>query len=113
MNDKARLCFARAREPDRIVLTPMGVGRFCIDPIEKNPQHFLPGTPVLVPARRAAISPATSARTGTSNARELARLHDLASPETIAERLCDQAAVRPHPPAFTYNDPVIFLEYAI
>ena len=43
------LCFVRARENDRIVLTTYGRSSgFCIDPIEKKPlNHFLPGTPVL------------------------------------------------------------------
>ena len=43
------LCFVRAREQDRIVLTSYGRSSgFCIDPIEKKPlNHFLPGTPVL------------------------------------------------------------------
>src|SRR6185503_8844502 len=43
------LCFVRARQDDKIVLTTYGRSSgFCIDPIEKKPlNHFLPGTPVL------------------------------------------------------------------
>jgi len=43
------LCFVRARENDRIVLTSYGRSSgFCVDPIEKKPlNHFLPGTPIL------------------------------------------------------------------
>src|SRR5437660_3094541 len=62
---QAGLCFVRMRAGDQIVLTTYGRSSgFCVDPIEKKPlNHFLPGTSV---ARPAAISPAASARTGTS-----------------------------------------------
>ena len=59
----------------------------------------------------AATSPASSARTGTSPRREaFDRLQDLASPEAIA-RAAERSGCRSV--AYTYNDPVIFLEYAI
>ena len=107
------LCFVRAREQDRIVLTTYGRSSgFCIDPIEKKPlNHFLPGTPVLSFGTAGCnLTCKFCQNWDISKARELDRLQDLASPETIAE-----AAVRSgcRSVAFTYNDPVIFLEYAI
>src|SRR5690348_13475648 len=43
------LCFVRARQDDRMVLTTYGRSSgFCLDPIEKKPlNHFLPGSSVL------------------------------------------------------------------
>jgi hypothetical protein len=62
------LCFVRRAREDGAGIELTGYGRstgFCVDPIEKKPlHHFLPGSAVL--SSRAAISPARSARTGTS-----------------------------------------------
>ena len=107
------LCFVRARQDDRIVLTTHGRSSgFCIDPIEKKPlNHFLPGTPVLSFGTAGCnLTCKFCQNWDISKARELDRLQDLASPEAIAE-----AAVRSgcRSVAFTYNDPVIFLEYAV
>ncbi len=67
------LCFVRAADADgAVVLTTYGRSSgFCVDPIEKKPlNHFLPGTRgALLRHRRAATSPASSARTGTSRSR--------------------------------------------
>jgi pyruvate formate lyase activating enzyme len=107
------LCFVRARHEDRIVLTTYGRSSgFCIDPIEKKPlNHFLPGTPVLSFGTAGCnLTCKFCQNWDISKARELDRLQDLASPAAIAE-----AAVRSgcRSVAFTYNDPVIFLEYAV
>jgi pyruvate formate lyase activating enzyme len=107
------LCFVRAREADRIVLTTYGRSSgFCIDPIEKKPlNHFLPGTPVLSFGTAGCnLTCKFCQNWDISKARELDRVQDAASPEAIAE-----AAVRSgcRSVAFTYNDPVIFLEYAV
>ena len=107
------LCFVRARQGDQIVLTTYGRSSgFCIDPIEKKPlNHFLPGTPVLSFGTAGCnLTCKFCQNWDISKARELDRLQDLASPEEIAE-----AAVRSgcRSVAFTYNDPVIFLEYAV
>lgn len=107
------LCFVRGRRDDRIVLTTYGRSSgFCIDPIEKKPlNHFLPGTPVLSFGTAGCnLTCKFCQNWDISKARELDRLQDLASPEAIAE-----AAVRSgcRSVAFTYNDPVIFLEYAV
>jgi pyruvate formate lyase activating enzyme len=106
------LCFVRARENNEIVLTTYGRSSgFAVDPIEKKPlNHFLPGTP--------AFSFGTAGCNLTckfcqnwdiSKSRKMDTLADTAGPEDIAN-----AAVRLgcRSVAFTYNDPVIFLEYA-
>ncbi len=107
------LCFVRMRQDDRIVLTTYGRSSgFCIDPIEKKPlNHFLPGTPVLS-FRTAGCNLACRfcQNWDISKSREIDTLADAASPEGLAE-----AAVRLgcRSVAFTYNDPVIFMEYAM
>ena len=107
------LCFVRGREGDGIVLTTYGRSSgFCVDPIEKKPlNHFLPGTSVLSFGTAGCnLSCRFCQNWDISKSREVDTLADAASPEGIAgaaERLgCASVA-------FTYNDPVIFLEYAI
>jgi pyruvate formate lyase activating enzyme len=107
------LCFVRAREGDRMVLATYGRSSgFCIDPIEKKPlNHFLPGTPVLSFGTAGCnLTCKFCQNWDISKAREIDRLNDSAAPEQIAA-----AALRSgcRSVAFTYNDPVIFLEYAI
>jgi pyruvate formate lyase activating enzyme len=107
------LCFVRARRGNQLVLTTYGRSSgFCIDPIEKKPlNHFLPGTPVLSFGTAGCnLTCKFCQNWDISKARNLDRIQDLASPEAIAE-----AAVRSgcRSVAFTYNDPVIFLEYAV
>ena len=107
------LCFVRARQNDQILLTTYGRSSgFCIDPIEKKPlNHFLPGTPVLSFGTAGCnLTCKFCQNWDISKARALDRVQDKASPGAIAE-----AAVRSgcRSVAFTYNDPVIFLEYAI
>ena len=107
------LCFVRARQGDQMVLTTYGRSSgFCIDPIEKKPlNHFLPGTPVLSFGTAGCnLTCKFCQNWDISKARDFDRIQDLASPEAIAE-----AAVRSgcRSVAFTYNDPVIFLEYAV
>lgn len=107
------LCFVRARQDDGIVLTTYGRSSgFCVDPIEKKPlNHFLPGTPVLSFGTAGCnLACKFCQNWDISKSRETDTLADQATPETIAlaaERL-GAASV-----AFTYNDPVIFLEYAV
>jgi pyruvate formate lyase activating enzyme len=107
------LCFVRARQGDGLVLTTYGRSSgFCIDPIEKKPlDHFLPGTPVLSFGTAGCnLTCKFCQNWDISKARELDRLQDLASPEVIAAAAVDSGC---RSVAFTYNDPVIFLEYAV
>ncbi|MFQ5522878.1 MAG: AmmeMemoRadiSam system radical SAM enzyme [Acidimicrobiia bacterium] len=107
------LCFVRARLDDRIVLTTYGrASGFCIDPIEKKPlNHFLPGTAVLSFGTAGCnLACKFCQNWDISKSREYDTLAAEASPEAIAatarELGCSSVA-------FTYNDPVIFHEYAI
>ncbi len=106
------LCYVRARRGDEIVLTTYGRSSgFCVDPIEKKPlDHFLPGTPVLSFGTAGCnLACRYCQNWDISKAREFDVLADRATPETIAqaaERLGCRSV------AFTYNDPVVFMEYA-
>jgi pyruvate formate lyase activating enzyme len=107
------LCFVRARQGDQMVLTTYGRSSgFCIDPIEKKPlNHFLPGTPILSFGTAGCnLTCKFCQNWDISKARELDRLQDLATPEAIAEAALASGC---RSVAFTYNDPVIFLEYAV
>lgn len=107
------LCFVRARQNDEVVLTTYGRSSgYCIDPIEKKPlNHFLPGTPVLSFGTAGCnLSCQFCQNWDISKSREMDTLADAASPSAIA-RAAHKLACRSV--AFTYNDPTIFLEYAI
>jgi pyruvate formate lyase activating enzyme len=107
------LCFVRAREDDAVVLTTYGRSSgLCVDPIEKKPpNHFLPGTSVLSFGTAGCnLSCRFCQNWDISKSREIDTLADAASPETIADAA---QALGCSSVAFTYNDPVIFLEYAI
>ena len=107
------LCFVRAREGDQVVLTTYGRSSgFCVDPIEKKPlNHFLPGTPVLSFGTEGCnLSCKFCQNWDISKSREIAKLSDEAAPEAIA-RAAEKLECRSV--AFTYNDPTIFLEYAV
>jgi pyruvate formate lyase activating enzyme len=111
--DQRGLCFVRARQGDAMVLTTYGRSSgFCIDPIEKKPlNHFLPGTPVLSFGTAGCnLTCKFCQNWDISKAREVDKLNQSATPDAIA------AAARQlgcRSVAFTYNDPVIFLEYAV
>jgi pyruvate formate lyase activating enzyme len=106
------LCFVRARVDDQVVLTTYGRSSgFCVDPIEKKPlNHFLPGSPVLSFGTAGCnLACKFCQNWDISKSREIDTLSDRASPEQVAataERLGCRSV------AFTYNDPVIFWEYA-
>jgi pyruvate formate lyase activating enzyme len=114
LNDGQRgLCFVRAAEDGEIVLTTWGRSSgFCVDPIEKKPlNHFLPGTPVLSFGTAGCnLSCQFCQNHDMSKSREMDTLADRATPETIADAA---RALGCRSVAFTYNDPVIFYEYAI
>jgi len=106
-------CFVRQNLGGRIVLTTYGRSSgFCVDPIEKKPlNHFYPGTSVLSFGTAGCnLGCRFCQNWDISKAREFDRLADKASPETIASaaRKLGCRSV-----AFTYNDPVIFAEYAM
>ena len=110
---QAGLCFVRARQANQIVLTTYGRSSgFCVDPVEKKPlYHFLPGTPVLSFGTAGCnLSCKFCQNWDMSKSREMDTLADEASPEAIARAA---ATLGCRSVAYTYNDPVIFHEYAI
>jgi pyruvate formate lyase activating enzyme len=101
------------REDNQIVLTTYGRSSgFCIDPIEKKPlNHFYPGSSVLSFGTAGCnLACKFCQNWDISKSREIDTLADEASPEKIAE-VAQKLNCRSV--AFTYNDPVIFHEYAI
>jgi pyruvate formate lyase activating enzyme len=107
------MCFVRACQDGEVVLTTYGRSSgFCVDPIEKKPlNHFLPGTPVLSFGTAGCnLSCKFCQNWDISKSRQIDTLADAASPETIARTAVDLGC---RSVAFTYNDPVIFMEYAI
>ncbi len=107
------MCFVRMCEGGTVVLTTYGRSSgFCIDPIEKKPlNHFLPGTPVLSFGTAGCnLACSFCQNWDISKSREIDTLADAASPEQLAA-VAVQMGCRSI--AFTYNDPVIFHEYAI
>ena len=112
-NGQRGLCFVRMAEGDAIVLTTYGRSSgYCIDPIEKKPlNHFLPGTPILSFGTAGCnLACKFCQNWDISKSREIDTLADAASPETIAHAAQELGC---RSVAFTYNDPVIFMEYAI
>lgn len=107
------LCFVRARQENQLVLTTYGRSSgFCVDPIEKKPlNHFLPGTPVLSFGTAGCnLACKFCQNWDMSKSREMDILADQASPEMLAKAAKDLGCPSV---AYTYNDPVIFLEYAV
>jgi pyruvate formate lyase activating enzyme len=106
-------CFVRARVGDAMVLTTYGRSSgFCVDPIEKKPlNHFYPGSSILSFGTAGCnLACKFCQNWDISKSRDIDRLADAASPETIA-RAAREAGCKSV--AFTYNDPVIFAEYAM
>jgi pyruvate formate lyase activating enzyme len=107
------LCFVRKREEDRMVLTTYGRSSgFCVDPVEKKPlNHFYPGTSILSFGTAGCnLACKFCQNWDISKSKEMDRLQDRASPESIARSALDLGCKSV---AFTYNDPVIFAEYAM
>ena len=106
-------CFMRGCRDGAVVLD--GYGRssgFCVDPIEKKPlNHFLPGTPVLSFGTAGCnLACRFCQNWDMSKSREQDTLAAAATPEAIARRAAQLGC---RSVAYTYNDPVIFLEYAV
>ncbi|NRA23441.1 MAG: AmmeMemoRadiSam system radical SAM enzyme [Oleispira sp.] len=110
--DQRGLCYVRGREHDEIVLYSYGRSSgFCIDPIEKKPlNHFLPGTSVLSFGTAGCnLACKFCQNWDMSKSRKMDTLADSAMPEKLANTALqlDCASI-----AYTYNDPVVFMEYA-
>ena len=106
------LCFVRGCEGGALVLYTYGRSSgFCVDPIEKKPlNHFLPGTPVLSFGTAGCnLACRFCQNWDMSKSREMDTLAASAQPEAIAR---SAKALGCRSVAYTYNDPVPFLEYA-
>jgi len=106
-------CFVRGRVGDAMVLTTYGRSSgFCVDPVEKKPlNHFYPGSSIFSFGTAGCnLACKFCQNWDISKSRSFDRLADQASPEAIAKAAAkyDCKSV-----AFTYNDPVIFAEYAM
>ncbi|GAB0058175.1 hypothetical protein SIID45300_02519 [Candidatus Magnetaquicoccaceae bacterium FCR-1] len=106
-------CFVRARESDRLVLTTHGRSSgFCVDPIEKKPlNHFYPGTSILSFGTAGCnLACKFCQNWDISKSRHMERIAEKATPEMIATAAARAGCLSV---AYTYNDPVIFAEYAV
>jgi pyruvate formate lyase activating enzyme len=106
-------CFVRMRSGAQMLLTTYGRSSgFCIDPIEKKPlNHFYPGSSVLSFGTAGCnLACKFCQNWDISKSRDMDRLMDQASPQAIAQTAADAQCKSV---AFTYNDPVIFAEYAM
>jgi pyruvate formate lyase activating enzyme len=107
------LCYVRACEDQQIVLTTYGRSSgFCVDPIEKKPLgHFLPGTPTLSFGTAGCnLACKFCQNWDMSKSREMDTLGQSATPAMLAKAARELGC---RSIAYTYNDPVIFHEYAI
>ena len=107
------LCYIRARLDDAIVMTSYGRSSgFVIDPIEKKPlNHFFPGSSVLSFGTAGCnLSCKFCQNWDISKSRQMDSLAARAEPEQLAQAALDAGCTSI---AFTYNDPIIFHEYAI
>jgi len=106
-------CFVRQNVDNGVVLTTYGRSSgFCVDPIEKKPlNHFFPGSGVLSFGTAGCnLACRFCQNWSISKSRETDTLADAASPEAIARAAASTSC---RSVAYTYNDPVIFLEYAV
>ncbi|MBN1171467.1 MAG: AmmeMemoRadiSam system radical SAM enzyme [Micromonosporaceae bacterium] len=107
------LCFVRGRVGDQVVLASYGRSSgFCVDPIEKKPlHHFFPGSAVLSFGTAGCnLACRFCQNWEISRSRQTETLSASASPDALAEE-AERLGCRSV--AFTYNDPVIFMEYAM
>ncbi len=106
-------CFVRRRDGDHLVLTTYGLASgFCVDPVEKKPlAHFYPGSSVLSFGTVGCnLACKFCQNWDITKSRDPERLQDEASPDLIARTAVELGCTSV---AFTYNDPVIFAEYAM
>jgi pyruvate formate lyase activating enzyme len=106
-------CFVRQRVGNEMVLTTYGRSSgFCIDPVEKKPlNHFYPGSSILSFGTAGCnLACKFCQNWDISKSRDMDRLADQATPEAIATAAAQYGCKSV---AFTYNDPVIFAEYAM
>ena len=110
---KRGFCFVRQNLDGRMVTTTYGRSSgFCIDPIEKKPlNHFYPGSSVLSFGTAGCnLGCKFCQNWEISKSREVDAAGQWADPETVARAALELGC---RSVAFTYNDPVVWAEYAI
>ena len=111
--DQRGFCYVRQVREGQLVSTTYGRSSgFCIDPIEKKPlNHFYPGSSIFSFGTAGCnLGCRFCQNWNISKARANDRLADRATPAEIA-RAAEREGCRSV--AFTYNDPVVFAEYAM
>lgn len=106
-------CYVRQRQGQQIVLTTHGRSSgFCLDPVEKKPlNHFLPGSAVLSFGTAGCnLGCKFCQNWSISTSREWDTVSSTGEPDAIAKAAASWGA---ESVAMTYNDPVIFAEYAV
>ena len=107
------LCYVRQCLDGELKLVSYGRSSgFCIDPIEKKPlNHFYPGSSVLSFGTAGCnLACKFCQNWDMSKSRQMDTLADSASPQQLADKAVKMGC---RSIAYTYNDPVIFLEYAV
>jgi len=107
------LCYVRQQLDDEVKLVSYGRSSgFCVDPIEKKPlNHYYPGSSVLSFGTAGCnLACKFCQNWDMSKSREMDTLADAAAPAKLAQVAAELSC---RSVAFTYNDPVIFHEYAI
>lgn len=114
LNDGQRgFCFIRENRSGVMVMTSYArASGLCIDPIEKKPlNHFLPGSTVLsLGTAGCNLGCRFCQNWDMSRARKFDRMNTWVTPEQIAEIAQNEGC---QSVAFTYNEPIIFAEFAI
>lgn len=107
------MCYVRQRLDNEVRLVSYGRSSgFCVDPIEKKPlNHFYPGSSVLSFGTAGCnLACKFCQNWDTTKSREMDTMADSASPQQLAQAALEMDC---RSIAFTYNDPIIFMEYAI
>ena len=107
------LCYVRQRLDNEVKLVSYGRSSgFCVDPIEKKPlSHFYPGSGVLSFGTAGCnLACKFCQNWDTTKSREMDSMADRASPQQLAQAALEMDC---RSIAFTYNDPIIFMEYAL
>ena len=106
-------CFVRQNVGGQMVTTTYGRSTgFCVDPIEKKPlNHFYPGTSVLSFGTAGCnLGCKFCQNWSQSRSRDVDAACEVADPQTIAAAAQTLGC---RSVAFTYNDPIVWAEYAI
>lgn len=106
-------CGVRTNRDGKIVLASYGLTTgICVDPIEKKPlYHFYPGSKVLsFGGIGCNLACRFCQNWSSSRAKDLNLCSQTAAPETIVRLAADNSCKSI---AFTYNEPIIWAEYAV